>query len=78
MAYRVQGAAAELRWGYYVAAQLGAWTIEDQVLRATVTGRDAFRVTQRPLVLVVGGQRWPLEAVEVTEDQVTGRVQVGR
>jgi hypothetical protein len=48
------------------------------VLRATVTGRDAFRVTQRPLVLVVAGRRWPLEALEVNGDQVTGRVQAGR
>jgi hypothetical protein len=74
MAFRVQGAQAELRWGYYVAATLGAWTIEDQVVSATVLQRDAFRIDQRPLEFVVGGQRWPLETIEVTGDQVIGRV----
>jgi len=74
MAFRVQGATAELRWGYYLAARLGAWTIEDQALRATVIERDTFRMAQRPLVLVVAGQRWPVERLEVIDDQVTGWV----
>jgi hypothetical protein len=74
MAFRVHGAHAELRWGYYVAATLGAWTIEDQAFSATVREVDAFRIDQRPLVLVVGGQKWPLETIERTEDRVIGRV----
>jgi hypothetical protein len=74
MAFRVQGAKAELRWGYYVAATLGPWTIEDQALSATVRDVDAFRIAQRPLAFVVGGQQWPLETLEVTGDQVNGRV----
>ena len=66
MAYRVQGTAAEVRWGYYPAATLGSWTIEDQVLTATVTQADPYRVHQRPLVFVVprGGQ-WELRDVIV-------------
>jgi hypothetical protein len=74
MAYRVQGAHAELRWGYYVAATLGAWTIEDQAFSATVRQVDAFRIGQRPLTFVVGGQKWPIETIEVTGDKVIGRV----
>jgi len=77
MAYRVQGQAAELRWGYYRAATLGRWTIEDQVLRATATDVDTFRVAQRPLDFVVGGRRWPLETLEVVDHRVTGRVRSG-
>jgi hypothetical protein len=74
MAFRVQGAQAELRWGYYVAATLGAWTIEDQAFSAMVTQRHAVYIDQRPLTVAVGGQRWPLETLEVTGDQVIGRV----
>jgi hypothetical protein len=74
MAYRVQGAHAELRWGYYVAATLGAWTIEDQAFSAMVTERHAVYIDQRPLTVVVSGQRWPLETLEVTGDQVIGWV----
>jgi len=77
MAYRVQGVAAEVRWGYYRAATLGAWTIEDQVLRATATAVDTFRVAQQPLDLVVGERRWPLETLEIVDHRVTGRVRSG-
>jgi hypothetical protein len=74
MAFRVQGATAALRWGYRVAATLGAWTIEDQAFSATVLQRDTFCLDQRPLVLVVGGQQWLLETLAVSGDQVVGRV----
>jgi len=78
MAVRVQGDAAELRWGHYWAATLGAWAIADQALTARVTQVDAFRITQRPLVLVVRGRRWAVEQLEVTEERVTGWVRAGR
>jgi hypothetical protein len=78
MAVRVQGDAAELRWGHYKAATLGAWAIADQALTARLTQVDAFRITQRPLELVVRGQRWAVEQLEVIDDRVTGWVQSRR
>lgn len=77
MAYRLRGEGAELRWGYYRAATLGAWTLEDQVLHATVREVDTFRVAQRPLVLVVGRTQWPLDEVTVSDHRVSGRVARG-
>jgi hypothetical protein len=74
MAYRVHGAAAQIRWGHYLAATLGAWTVEDQALSATATHIDTFRIAQQPLALVVGGQRFPLEGLALIDDQITARV----
>lgn len=74
MAYRLRGEAAEIRWGYYCAATLGAWTLEDQALDATVRHVDTFRAAQRPLVLVVGATRWLIETLEITDQRVTARV----
>ena len=78
MGYRLRGEAAQIRWGHYCAATLGAWTLEDAALTATIERLDTFRVTQRPLVLVVGTERWPLESVEITDHRVTARVSQGR
>jgi hypothetical protein len=74
MGYRVCGAAAQIRWGHFCAATLGAWTLDDGALTATVERLDTFRVTQRPLVLVIGSAQWPLESLEVSDRRVTGRV----
>jgi hypothetical protein len=78
MAFRVRGEAAQIRWGHYCAVTLSAWTLEDGALSATVERVDLFRATQRPLVLVAGGNQWPLESIEVDEHRVTGRVGQGR
>jgi hypothetical protein len=50
------GAVGHLRWAYYAAAVLEGYTVDktDQVwtLEAHVMQRDAFKLTQRPLVFV--------------------------
>jgi len=74
MAYRVHGAAAQIRWGHYLAATLGAWTIEDQAFSGTVSEVDTFRIAQHPLALIVGGQRFPLEGLALIDDRITARV----
>jgi len=75
MAVRIEGRAAELRWGYYVAATLGAWTVHDQVLTATVTEADPFRIAQRPLVFVPPrGGTWALLEVTVGPHELRATV----
>lgn len=69
-----RGNAAELRWGYHVAATLKDWTLTPQdASRCTVTAQvvssDAYRVTQRPIVFTVPRQasvwRWTVESLQI-------------
>jgi hypothetical protein len=78
MGVRVRGVAAQIRWGHYCAATLGAWTLDEGAFSATVERVDLFRVTQRPLVFVAGREQWPVESIEVNDHRVTGRVGQGR
>lgn len=71
----LRGEAAGIRWGYHHAADLGAWSVENGHLSASVRSVDAFRLTQQPLSFVVirpTGARWEwrLRDVVVTGDTV--------
>ena len=49
----MKGSAAELRWGYHRAAELGAWTVEGGVLSGRLLSHDRFSLSQRPLTFVI-------------------------
>lgn len=80
---RLRGAQASIRWGYHEAMALGSWSFtgsgQGGQLTATVLHRDAFRLTQRPLqlVLMVNGLpvRWPVHSI--TEEGSSVQLQVG-
>jgi hypothetical protein len=64
-----RGAAGEVRWSYHKAAALGAWTVDIvlggvSTLTAQIINRDAYRLSQQPLVFVAlrphGSWRWPI------------------
>jgi hypothetical protein len=81
MALTICGETAELRWGYRLAAALGAWTIEAthgtpsepqpirRELRARVLTAEPLALRQRPLTLVVPRPttvwRWPVLEVVI-------------
>lgn len=66
----IRGHVASITWHYYTAAALEAYTVTfDRERRqwtvvATVVHADAYKMTQRPLVLVAtikdGAWRWPV------------------
>jgi hypothetical protein len=47
----VAGVGGTVRWGYAVAATLGAWTIDTGLFSADVVTVDTFRIAQSGLVL---------------------------
>lgn len=66
----IKGAAAELRWGYAIAAALGAWSVAGDpgawTFTATVLSQDDFKVSQRPLIVVTpNGWRWPVKTLQI-------------
>mgnify|MGYP001562449127 CR=1 FL=1 len=75
----IPGGEAFLRWGYYPAATLHAWTVTKQAsgwtLAATVTTTDTFRVSQRPLVFAAptakGVWRWPIVSLQIEGASLT-------
>jgi hypothetical protein len=81
MPVTVRGVSASLRWGYYLAASLGAWAVTHPdgdgpwTLTATVESLDAYRVAQRPLGLVVphakGAWRWPIVELQILDASLT-------
>lgn len=74
MAYTIRGKAAELRWGYQLAATLGSWTLKDGTLTATVLSSDTFRVSQSPLTFVVGSIRRPIEGLQIAGWTLTASI----
>jgi hypothetical protein len=71
----VGGLSGTLKWGYHEAASLGKWSItadrSGQRLTADIVSHDAFKVSQRPLTLVVDrpkGQQWcwRIDTLQVT------------
>lgn len=66
----ISGVVATIRWSYYDAARLEGYTITREADKRTwvLTGRivlaDAYKLAQRPLVLVVpftgGSWEWPI------------------
>lgn len=76
----LRGEAADLRWGYHRAADLGAWSVENGHLSASVRSIDAFRLTQQPLSFVVmrpNGVRWEwrLRDVQVMGDTIHAQLE---
>jgi hypothetical protein len=75
----ISGRDGVLRWGYFQAAGLSTWTVTRDggrwTLAGTVTGVDAFRVTQRPLAFVAthatGCWRWPVETLAIADGRLT-------
>lgn len=64
----IVGAAAELRWGYAVAATLGAWSVNGEpgawTFDAEIVKSDSFRLAQRPLTVVTpNGWRWAVDSI---------------
>ena len=73
--FTIRGEAAELRWGYHLAATLNDWTFTPGSSSITVTARvvssDAFRVSQRPIVFAVQRPhmvwRWPVLSLQIVD-----------
>lgn len=73
----ITGVVATIKWGYYDAASINGYTVtvvrpaeaptQRWQLRATVIQADAFKLTQRPLVLIApherGEWRWVIRTV---------------
>ena len=79
----LRGPAAELRWGYYVAATLGAWTVtvKDGIgeLTASVVSADTFRTSQPSLTFYVSRQNsrpwvWPVDTLQIAGGTLTARL----
>jgi hypothetical protein len=72
----IRGAAAQIRWAYYVAAGVEGWTamqapprpgVRDRwTLTARIVGEDKFKMAQRPLLFVthVRDKRWLFQIQE--------------
>lgn len=81
MGLTIRGVDARLQWGYATAAALTAWTVTKPddggpwTLTAAIVSLDAFRVTQRPLVVVVphatGVWRWPVVELQIVDASLT-------
>jgi len=80
---QIRGAHASIKWGYHVAATVAAWSFtgsgQGGTVSATIETRDAFRLRQSPLVLVLMLDglpvKWPVLGLD--EDGPTVRVVVG-
>lgn len=76
----MKGAAADIRWGYHRAAELGAWTVDGDVLSARLLSHDRFKLSQQPLTFVVkraNGKPWvyAVDGLTVMDDgQVTATI----
>lgn len=75
------GERAAIRWSYRLAADVGAWRIEDRMVQATLTHQNAFYLTQGPLWFTVDNSaagRPPFERqlldVAIVGDTLTGRL----
>lgn len=75
MPVRLQGDAAEIRWGYYRAATLGAWTIEQGDIVAVVLEANTWWVSQSPLTFTVGAKlAHRIEGLQITGGTLTARL----
>ena len=77
----ISGADAELRWGYRRVAQLRDVTLERHAsttwtLTATVTSKDDYAVSQRPLVFVIPARhwRWDVLSLQIADGSVTAEL----
>jgi hypothetical protein len=76
----VHGTAGEVRWGYYPAATVGAWTItagsKGGTLTAAVTSSDLYRLRQPALRFTITRQdgrswSWPITELAVADGTLT-------
>lgn len=70
MALELRGSTGELRYGYHVAARLGAWSLsEDRVEARAVSGVHPVWVEREPLTLhlAVGAKQWVWSGAEVVD-----------
>lgn len=85
MSHRVtmRGPAAEIRWAFYRAAELGAWSLEVSptggTVHAPIVSQDPLRLTQQALTFVVPRPngvpwRWPIQSLTVTDASLTAQV----
>lgn len=56
---QLRGIVGQIRWGYYVAAAINGYALRSLgpggqgfILEGTIVNRDAFKLSQRPLVFV--------------------------
>jgi len=88
-AFAIRGEEAVIKWGYHVAATLAQWSFTGSgagggQVTARAVARDAFRLGQAPLTLVLhlighvdgpGRVTWPV--LDVVEDGAKVMVTVG-
>ncbi len=77
---QLRGDGADVRHVYHRAAELGAWSIDNGRLSASMRSQDVFRLTQQPLMLVVrrpsgADWKWPLSDVAWSGNTLTATVQ---
>jgi hypothetical protein len=78
----IRGVVGQITWAYYRAAAIHGYQVTRDGaawrLRGTVIEHDAFKLTQRPLMFVAphqhGAWRWPIEAFELQDGQLTARL----
>ena len=75
----IEGVTATVRYGYQLAAKLGAWKVEDGWLVARVEMADPYRLAQSPLTLEIPNQAGPpterpLADVTVVQGQLSARL----
>lgn len=75
----IVGAAAELRWGYAVAAILGAWSVVGRpgawIFTAEIARSDSFRIAQSPLTVVTpNGWRWIVDSLTITGETLKASI----
>lgn len=79
MVVRSSGATGEVRWSYLTAVSFGPWSAEltraGGVVTAQIARVDPYRVSQRPLSLVLPyGARtasWPVDTLQIAGDTLT-------
>lgn len=75
----ITGTHGEVRWGYLPALVFGPWSYEgsatDGTISAQMVSRDAFRIAQDPLVVVVPAGRatwrWSVRDLQISGDRVS-------
>lgn len=66
---RLSGFTGEVRWSYLVAATFGPWTLTNHELSGQIVSCDEYRITQKPLIVVVriGRQELSYPVVQVQQ-----------
>lgn len=75
---RASGLTAEIRWVYQTAATVGPWQLERGLFTGQIVSGDRFRLTQKPLTLLIPKRgrpwEWPITSITVTGDTLTATV----